>query len=85
MQAATANMKSHGYHMMSVGFGPQRFVQRFRPELEAISTNMKKDVFLQGFNEAEEIANRIVEASLLKGKVYATKPAICSILKATYY
>ena len=66
--AATNTMKSRGDHLMTVGFGPERSIERFRPELEAMSSNKKKDVFLKGFDDVDNIADRLVEASLPKSK-----------------
>ena len=64
--AATKTMKSRGDHLMTVAIGPQKGVMRFKHELEAISSNKEKDVFLNGLNEADNIERRQFEASLPK-------------------
>lgn len=67
-QAATKRMKARGDHVMTVGFGARGSIARFKPELEAMSSNKEKDVFLNGFEDEAAIEHRLVEASLPKSK-----------------
>ena len=67
-KAATKEMKARGDHVMTVGFGPKRSIERFKDELETMSSNKEKDVFLNGFSDMENIARRLVEASLPRSK-----------------
>lgn len=66
--AVTKKMKSQGDHVMTVGFGPTEYINRFKKELETMSSNKEKDVFLGDVNVAERIAKRLVETSLPKSK-----------------
>ena len=61
-------MKSRGDHVMTVGFGPERSIERFKPELEMLSTNKEKDVFLKGFDDVDNIATRLADMSLPRGE-----------------
>ena len=65
-RAATRRMKSRGDHVMTVGFGPKPSIERFEGELQVMSSNKKKDVFLNGFDDEDNIVRRLVETSLPK-------------------
>jgi hypothetical protein len=67
-KANIKSMKSRGDHVMTVGFGPKRSIDRFKGELEAMSSNKEKDVFLNGFDDEDNIVRRLVETSLPKSK-----------------
>ena len=47
---------------MSVGFGQEKSVEKFKDELEIMSTNKDKDVFLRGSKDLEKIERRLNEA-----------------------
>ena len=80
-KAATKRMKSRGDHVMTVGFGPKPSIERFKGELQAMSSNQKKDVFLKGFDDEDNIVRRLVETSLPKSKwTYLTTVTPCWVV-----
>ena len=64
----STSLKTNGAHVMSVGFGPKKSVEKFKDELEVMASSSDKDVFVKGFEDLEEINRRLVEVTEPKSK-----------------
>lgn len=61
-RAESKEMKGEGAHVMSVGFGPRKRVEKFKDELEDMASSKDDDVFLNGLDDLNDIELRLVEA-----------------------